>query len=135
MKTFDKLGEMLMKRYVADFMSHMQNIASPLYSTLRPSCAVFQSTSNDLEYVAKVLFREKTMDKWAVWKMPDEMREDWPWESVLGHQCRRMGPVAFMSLHSNADEVCWRCSDPMPKKLVGLWKLQNYDNYTGVLNG
>ena len=129
---FSTLGDMLLRQYITDFMANMQSVGS-IWAKINPQNAVFHSTSNDLEHIAKVTFRENKMDKWAVWSMPEEMKKDWPWDSVLGHQCRRFGPVAFMSLHNNAEEVCYKCNDPMPEKLVGLWKLQNYDNYTGVL--
>ena len=127
------LGEMLSRRYVTDFFTQMKSLG-PLGMWTPPRASRLQVSTNNLEYVATVLFRENKMDKWAIWKLSEEEPDAEIFESVLGHQCRRFGSVSLMSISPNEDEVCYMCDDPMPENLIGLWKMQNYDNYTGVLN-
>lgn len=125
MVDFSSLGDLLLRRYVTDFISQMQSLGN-LSGLLRPEKVRYAARGKDK--TAALLFREKKWDKWALWRSKDETETDYT--SVLGHQCKRFRQVSLMSIHPRNPETCYQCGDPMPEKLVGLWKMQNWEIYT-----
>jgi len=126
MVNFNTLGDMLLRRYITDFVANMQNLTSPLFNALKPEKVRYVSRGK--EKTAEVLFREKKWDKWALWKPAEGEKVDY--DSVIGHQCKRFSKVSLMSIHPNNPESCYVCDEAMPDKLVGLWKMQNWEAYT-----
>ena len=135
MTNFTTLGDMLLRRYIQDFisnMNHLGGLAGNILHMAVPKSVQYQAYGG--EKTAGILFREKPWDKWALWKPTEEARTDYV--SVLGHQCKRFRKISLMSIHPAQEnpETCFACGDPMPEKLVGLWKMQNWDVYTNLYN-
>ena len=128
MVNFNTLGDILLRRYITDFVAQMQGLGT-LYSSLNPKKVRYVGKGR--EKTAELLFREKKWDKWALWK-PQE-GENTDYSSVLGHQCKRFHKVSLMSIHPRHGETCYICGAPMPENLVGLWKMQNWDVYIQLI--
>ena len=90
--------------------------------------------STDDGYRGKTIFRKRWFDKWSIQRIPQHVKAARPYESVLGHQCRRFGRVYYFSMYPGDNEVCWVCKKPIPENLIGIWKLHNWEIFTQLGN-
>ena len=106
--TFQTLGDMLLRRYVTDFISNMQ-MGNPLgYSTVE----------EDTNF-GVLLHKE---DLWSLYQFKEE-------KSLLYHLCREdQGRFELKNTPvSPEDGHCWRCRALAPEEIHGLWKLHNFE--------
>ena len=122
--TFTSIGSSLLQRYISDFRNSMNLFnAWPDYPYYMKSEAYSMFGKGR----KALIFKENPKDRWGLWK-PLPGTTDL--SSVLGHRCSRLGKISLMSVYPAFNDCCFVCSDPMPESLVGLWKMQNWDQIT-----
>lgn len=113
MVTFNTLGDMLLRRYVVDFVSQMQNLQSPIHGAMS-----MWNIEEDTEF-GTLLHKEGL---WSLYKYKKE-------KSILYHLCRN--EYDRMRLYNNAVDArsgrCSYCDSQAPDEIRGLWKLHNWE--------
>ena len=106
--SFKTLGDMLLRRYVTDFISGMQGAESPLRGTVE----------EDTNF-GVLLHKE---DLWSLYQFREE-------KSLLYHLCREDGGRFRLQNTPCSPEngQCWRCRAKAPDEIHGLWKLHNFE--------
>lgn len=75
-----------------------------------------------------ILFEQ---EQWAL--MKDTSLSAFGWKSVLKHTCDVDGAPYWMLLERASDpERCWYCKEAMPKEIVTLFKLMNWNMIKGA---
>ena len=117
MKDFNTLGDLLLRRYVTDFVSNMQNLAAPLF-TMYGGMVSWNTVAEDTDF-GKLLHKK---DLWSLYKFKEE-------KSLLYHLCRNR--YGRFELKNNPcapeDGKCIECQEQAPEEIHGLWKLHNFE--------
>ena len=112
MKYFSTLGDLLLRQYVVDFVSQMQNLS------MAGKIMNWHTVEEDTNF-GKLLHKE---DLWSLYQFREE-------KSLLYHLCRN--EYGRMELRNNpcdpADGQCTVCQKQAPDEIKGLWTLHNFE--------
>ena len=120
MVDLNTLGDLLLRKYTVDFINNMQNLSSPIFSTLRSR---FVHTVMGSAPAGTIIKIDDLDSDWALRETDTK-----PYSSLISHKCHSDSTVThLMSLHRDSKETCYYCEKQIPTDIIGLWKMHNFE--------